>query len=250
MLQGELNNHLGYDAHSKEPKEHDNRRNGYGNKTLKTSFGEVAIDVPRDREASFEPELIPKRKRDVSDIEGKVLSMYARGMSQRDIAATVEDIYGFDISHEMISDITDAVLPELEEWQARPLAKCYAFLFVDCMYVTLRENYEAKEYAVYTILGYDLKGNKEILGLWLNQTESKNRWMQVFDELKARGVEDVFFISMDGVSGLEEGAKAIFPSVIVQRCIVHLVRNALRYIPSKDYKEVCRDMKNSTVLRL
>lgn len=243
MLQGELNNHLGYDAHSKEPKEHDNRRNGYGNKTLKTSFGEVAIDVPRDREASFEPELIPKRKRDVSDIEGKVLSMYARGMSQRDMAATVEDIYGFDISHEMISDITDAVLPELEEWQARPLAKCYAFLFVDCMYVTLRENYEAKEYAVYTILGYDLKGNKEILGLWLNQTESKNRWMQVFDELKARGVEDVFFISMDGVSGLEEGAKAIFPSVIVQRCIVHLVRNALRYIPSKDYKEVCRDMK-------
>ncbi|HAP8659510.1 TPA: IS256 family transposase [Enterococcus faecium] len=243
MIQGELNNHLGYDAHSKEPKEHDNRRNGYGTKTLKTSFGEVAIDVPRDREASFEPELIPKRKRDVSDIEGKVLSMYARGMSQRDIAATVEAIYGFDISHEMISDITDAVLPELEEWQARPLAKCYAFLFVDCMYVTLRENYEAKEYAVYTILGYDLKGNKEILGLWLNQTESKNRWMQVFDELKARGVEDVFFISMDGVSGLEEGAKAIFPSVIVQRCIVHLVRNALRYIPSKDYKEVCRDMK-------
>ncbi|MGG5369320.1 transposase [Enterococcus sp. AZ196] len=243
MLQGELNNHLGYDPHSKEPKEHKNRRNGYGNKTLKTSFGEVDIDVPRDRDASFDPELIPKRKRDVSDIEGKVLSMYARGMSQRDIAATIEDIYGFDISHEMISDITDAVLPELEEWQARPLAKCYAFLFVDCMYVTLRENYEAKEYAVYTILGYDLKGNKEILGLWLNQTESKNRWMQVFDELKSRGVEDVFFISMDGVSGLEEGAKAIFPSVIVQRCIVHLVRNALRYIPSKDYKEVCRDMK-------
>lgn len=243
MLQGELNNHLGYDAHSKETKKHDNRRNGYGNKTLKTSFGEVEIDVPRDREASFEPELIPKRKRDVSDIEGKVLSMYARGMSQRDIAATVEDIYGFDISHEMISDITDAVLPELEDWQARPLAKCYAFLFVDCMYVTLRENYEAKEYAVYTILGYDLKGNKEILGLWLHQTESKNRWMQVFDELKARGVEDVFFISMDGVSGLEEGAKAIFPAVIVQRCIVHLVRNALRYIPSKDYKEVCKDMK-------
>ncbi|MGM0338821.1 IS256 family transposase [Enterococcus sp. AZ007] len=243
MLQGELNNHLGYDPHSKEPKEHKNRRNGYGNKTLKTSFGEVDIDVPRDRDASFDPELIPKRKRDVSDIEGKVLSMYARGMSQRDIAATIEDIYGFDISHEMISDITDAVLPELEEWQARPLAKCYAFLFVDCMYVTLRENYEAKEYAVYTILGYDLKGKKEILGLWLNQTESKNRWMQVFDELKARGVEDVFFISMDGVSGLEEGAKAIFPSVIVQRCIVHLVRNALRYIPSKDYKEVCKDMK-------
>ncbi|OJG38367.1 hypothetical protein RV02_GL002909 [Enterococcus gilvus] len=131
----------------------------------------------------------------------------------------------------------------MEEWQARPLAKCYAFLFVDCMYVTLRGNYEAKEYAVYTILGYLLKGNKKILGLWLNQTESKNRLMQVFDELKLRGVEDVFFISIDGVSGLDKGAKAIFPSVIVQRCIVHLVRNALRYILSKDYKEVCRDMK-------
>ena len=238
MLQGELNNHLGYDVHSKEPKEHDNRRNGYGNKTLKTSFSEVAIDVP------FESELIHKRKRDVSDIEGKVLSMYARGMSQRDIAATVEDIYGFDISHVIISDITDAILPELEEWQARrPLAKCYAFLFVDCMYVTLQENYETKECAVFTILGYDLKGNKEILSLWLNQTESKNRWMQVFDELKAGDVEEVLFISMNGVSSLEEGAKAIFPSVIVQRCIVHLVRNALRYIPSRDYKEVCRDMK-------
>lgn len=134
MLQGELNNHLGYDAHSKEPKEHDNRRNGYGTKTLKTSFGEVAIDVPRDREASFEPELIPKRKRDVSDIEGKVLSMYARGMSQRDIAATVEAIYGFDISHEMISDITDAVLPELEEWQARPQQSVMPFYsLIVCM---------------------------------------------------------------------------------------------------------------------
>ena len=131
-----------------------------------------------------------------------------------------------------------------------PLAKCYAFLFVDCMYVTLRENYEAKEYAVYTILGYDLKGNKEILGLWLNQTESKNRWMQVFDELKARGVEDVFFHFDGRCFWPRRRRKAIFPSVIVQRCIVHLVRNALRYIPSKDYKEVCRDMKSSTVLLL
>lgn len=243
MLQGEMNHHLGYPSNSKELKKHENRRNGYGSKTVKTSFGEVDIEVPRDRDATFEPEIIPKRQRDVSEIEGKVLSMYARGMSQRDISSTIEEIYGFSISHEMISDITDTVLPELEEWQARPLSKCYAFLFVDCMYVTLRENYEAKEYAVYTILGYDLKGKKEILGLWLNQTESKNRWMQIFDELKARGVEEVFFISMDGVSGLEDGAKSIFPSVIVQRCIVHLVRNSLRYIPSKDFKEVCKDMK-------
>lgn len=244
MLQGEMNNHLGYEAHSKEEKGHENRRNGYGVKSVKTSFGEVDIQVPRDRDGSFEPELIPKRKRDVSGIETKILSLYARGMSQRDISSTIEDIYGFSVSHEMVSNITDQILPELEKWQSRPLSKCYAFLFVDCMYVTVREDYEAKEYAVYTILGYDLKGTKEILGLWLNQTESKNRWMQIFDELKTRGVEDVFFISMDGVSGLEEGVRSIFPSVMVQRCIVHLVRNTVRYIPSKDYKAVCQDMKS------
>lgn len=169
--------------------------------------------------------------------------MYARGMSQRDISKTVEDIYGFSISHEMVSDITDTILPELDEWRNRPLKSCYAFLFVDCMYVTLRSGYGAKECAVYTILGYDLKGHKNILGLWLNESESKNYWMQIFDELKARGVEDVFFMSMDGVSGLEEGARAIFPNIIVQRCIVHLIRNSIRYVPSKDYKKFTQELK-------
>jgi len=243
LLKGELNNHLGYDSNDKSPKKDANRRNGYGKKTLKTSMGEVPIEVPRDRNATFEPEIIKKNQTDVSEIEKQVLSMYARGMSQRDISQTIQEIYGFDISTQMVSDITDTILPDLEAWQNRPLAKCYAFLFVDCMYVSMRDEYEVKDHAVYTILGYDLKGNKEVLGLWVNQTESKTRWMQIFDELKARGVEDVFFLSIDGVSGLEEGAKAIFPAVVVQRCIVHLVRNALRYVPSKDYKQVCRDMK-------
>ena len=132
--------------------------------------------------------------------------MYARGMSQRDIAETIEDIYGFEISHEMISQITDCVLDELGDWQNRPLKRMYTFLFVDCMYVTIRKEYESKNYAVYTILGYDTNGEKDILGLWLNESESKHTWMQIFDELKTRGVEDVLFISMDGVSGLEEGA--------------------------------------------
>ena len=243
MLQGEMNHHLGYENNDKGPKKNQNRRNGYGSKTLKTTHGEVEIDVPRDRDGTFEPQIVPKRKKDVSEIENKVLAMYARGMSQRDISKTVEDIYGFSVSHEMISDITDVILPELEEWRNRPLKKCYAFLFVDCMYVTLRQGYEAKECAVYTILGYDLGGNKEILGLWLNESESKNYWMQVFDELKSRGLEDVFFISMDGVSGLEDGAKAIFPKVIVQRCIVHLIRNSIKYVPSKDYKKFTQDLK-------
>ncbi|WP_205601390.1 IS256 family transposase, partial [Virgibacillus sp. YIM 98842] len=243
MLKGEMNHHLGYESNDKSEKNTENRRNGYGKKSLKTSTGEVAINVPRDRDGSFEPKLIPKRRKDVSAIENKVISMYARGMSQRDISSTIEDIYGFSVSHEMISDITDNVLPELDEWQTRPLSSCYAFVFVDCMYTTIRNEYETKKYAVYTILGYTMEGKKEILGLWLNETESKHKWMQIFDEIKARGVEDIFFISMDGVSGLEEGARAIFPNVIVQRCMVHLIRNSVKYVPSKDYKAFTKALR-------
>lgn len=238
-----MNHHLGYESNDKREKETDNRRNGYGKKTVKTSSGTLDIDVPRDRDASFNPELIPKRKTDVSAIENKVISMYARGMSQRDISSTIEDIYGFSVSHEMISDITDQVLPELEAWQTRPLKNCYAFVFVDCMYTTIRNEYETRKYAVYTILGYTMEGHKEILGLWLNETESKHKWMHIFDEIKSRGVEDIFFISMDGVSGLEEGARAIFPDVIVQRCIVHLIRNSIKYVPSKDYKAFTKALR-------
>ena len=237
MLQGEMNSHLGYESNDHGAKSTDNRRNGYTNKKVRTSAGEVEIKVPRDRTSSFEPKLVPKRQNDVSEIEEKVLAMYARGMSQRDIADTIEDIYGFEISHEMVSQITDCVLDELNDWQNRPLKRMYTFLFVDCMYVTIRKEYESKNYAVYTILGYDIDGQKDILGLWLNESESKHTWMQIFDELKGRGVEDVLFICMDGVSGLEDGAKAIFKDVVVQRCIVHLIRNSIKYVPSKDYKK-------------
>lgn len=236
MLQAEMDNHLGYDEYERGPKSSENRRNGYSDKHLKTSAGEVAIKVPRDRDASFEPQIVSKRQRDVSAIEDKVLSMYARGMSQRDIADTIEEIYGFSMDAQQISKITDYVLEEAQRWQSRPLKKLYTFMFVDCMYVTVRKEHEAKSYAVYAILGYDINGIKEVLGLWMNETESKHVWMQIFDELKARGVEDVLFISMDGVSGLEEGAKAIFKDVCVQRCIVHLIRNSIKYVPSKEYK--------------
>ena len=243
MLQGEMSQHLGYENNERREKETTNRRNGYTKKNVKTSAGEVDIQVPRDREASFEPKLIPKRQRDVSAIEDKVLSMYAKGLSQRDIAETIEDIYGFEISHETISEITDRVIEQLEDWQNRPLKKFYTFLFVDCLYVTIRKDYETKNYAVYVILGYTADGIKEILGLWLNESESKHQWMQIFDELKTRGVEDVLFICMDGVSGLEDGAKAIFPNVLVQRCIVHMIRNSIKYVPNKDYKAFCAHLK-------
>lgn len=243
MLQGEMNAHLGYSNNSKEKKDTNNRRNGYIDKSVKTSLGEMNIAVPRDRDGSFEPVIIPKRTKDISDIDRKVISMYAKGMSQRDISDTIEDIYGFKVSHEMISQITDCVLEELNEWQNRPLKKFYPFVFVDCMYVTIRYEYEVRETTVYTILGYDKDGHKDILGLWLNDSESKHTWMKIFDEIKQRGVEEIFFISMDGVSGLEEGAKEIFKGAIVQRCIVHLIRNSLKYVPSKDYKKFTANLK-------
>ena len=243
MLQGEMDSHLGYESNDHGYKNTDNRRNGYLHKNVKTSYGEIPVDVPRDRDASFEPQAIPKRTRDVSGIEDKVLAMYARGMSDRDIADTIEDIYGFEISHDTISNITDRVIETVEEWQNRPLKKFYTFLFVDCLYVNIRKENETKSCAVYVILGYDVNGAKDILGLWIGDAEGKHYWMQIFDEIKARGVEDVLFISMDGVSGLEEGARAIFKDVVVQRCIVHLIRSSVRYIPSKEYKKYTAQLK-------
>lgn len=243
MLQGEMDAHLGYETNDHGSKKTTNRRNGYIQKNVKTSYGEVPVSVPRDRESTFEPQVIPKRIKDVSGMEDKILSMYAKGMSQRDIAETIEEIYGFELSHETISNITDRVLDQVDEWQNRPLKKFYTFLFVDCMYVSIKKDYETKNCAVYVILGYDVNGVKDVLGLWINETEGKHSWMQIFDELKSRGVEDVLFISMDGVSGLEEGAKSIFKDVVVQRCIVHLIRNSIKYIPSKDYKAFTAHLK-------
>lgn len=243
MLQGEMDSHLGYESNKRGPKDTSNRRNGYTNKKVHTSMGNIDIETPRDRDGSFSPELIPKRSRDVSGIEDKVISMYAKGMSQRDIADTIEDIYGFDISHETISNITDQVIETANEWQNRPLKKFYPFIFVDCLYVNIRKEMETRNCAVYVILGYDVNGIKDILGIWIGDAEGKHYWMQIFDEIKSRGVEDVLFISMDGVSGLEEGAKSIFKDVVVQRCIVHLIRNSVKYVPSKDYKAFTSQLK-------
>ena len=243
MLQGEMDSHLGYESNARGAKSTTNRRNGYTDKTVKSSMGEIDIRTPRDRDGSFEPQLIPKRAKDVSGIEDKVLSMYAKGMSQRDIADTIEDIYGFEISHETISAITDRAIETAWEWQNRPLKKFYTFLFVDCLYVNIRKDLETKSCAVYVILGYDIDGIKDVLGIWIGDSEGKHYWMQIFDEIKSRGVEDILFISMDGVSGLEEGARSIFKDVVVQRCIVHLIRNSIKYIPSKDYRAYTAQLK-------
>ena len=243
MLKGELTAHLGYESNDHSPKEGTNRRNGSIDKTLKSSMGEIPIKSPRDRDGSFNSKLVPKRKTDISGIESKVLAMYGKGMSQRDIADIIDDIYGFKLSAQQISIITDSVVEEMTKWQQRALKKMYSFMFVDCLYVSIRTEFETKKHAVYCIVAYDLDGRKDILGLWIAETENKNQWLLIFDELKKRGVADVAFISMDGLPGLEDGAKTIFSKAVIQRCIVHLVRNSIKYIPAKRYKEFTANLK-------
>lgn len=220
MLDAEMDVHLGYDKNSPEPKDTENRRNGHGCKKIQGSFGEITIKPPRDRDGSFDPVVIPKRQKDVSEIEGKVLSMYARGISQRDISATIEDIYGFSLSQDKISTITDSIMDDVKDWLNRPLKGLYTFVFVDCIYVKIKNDVGMVDnQAVYVILGIDPEGYKEVLGLHASPTESQSTWMKIFDDIKNRGVQDILFLSMDGVSGLEEGLKSIYPQTIVQRCI-------------------------------
>lgn len=245
VLNAEMTAHLGYDKSDQSPKTTVDRRNGYSEKTIKTTAGETTIKVPRDRDGTFEPVIVSKHQRDVSGIEDKVLAMYARGMSQRDIAQTIEDIYGFKISYEKISTITDLIVKDVKEWQARELKAMYAFVYVDCLYASIRDEHSSRATmkAIYVILGIDLDGCKEILGLWVSPSEAKSTWMNIFDSIKQRGVQDILFLCMDGVSGLEDGVKAAFPETVVQRCLVHLMRNSLKYVPSKDYKAFCASIK-------
>ena len=233
MLQAEMDQHLGYSKGSHVEKESANRRNGYTRKTVKTSMGDVSIGTPRDRDGSFELQVIAKRQVNVHDVEEVVLSLYAKGLSVRDIADAVETIYGYHISHTEISAITERVMSTVKEWQNRPLRALYISLFVDCVYVSIKTPTGAKDHAVYVIIVISADGVKDILGFWIAETESKHTWMNIFDEIKARGVQDVLFICMDGVTGLEDGAKAVFPGVTVQRCMVHLIRNSRKYIPTK-----------------
>lgn len=244
MLKAELDEHLGYDRHDQSPKQTSNRRNGTAPKRLKTEHtGELSIAVPRDREGSFELRVVKKGQNDVSQIQDKVMSMYAKGLSDRDISAIIEDIYGFSLSHETISRIVERVTPRFEAWQCRELEPVYAFVYVDAMAVKVKSDGKSINKAVYSVLGIDLEGHKDVLGLWLSENESAHFWMMIFDELKARGVQRMLFVCIDGLRELEQGVLSIFPQTRVQRCMVHLQRNSLRYIPTKHYKEFCRDAR-------
>ena len=243
MLKGELDSHLGYEKHDQSPKETENRRNGSYPKTVRSKMGEVALSIPRDRAGEFEPALIPNGSRDVSGIEEKVLAMYAKGLSDRDISATLDDIYGFNVSHDTISRIVDRVQPRLAEWQSRALDACYPFLYVDALVIPIKSDGKSINKSVYSIIGISKDGIKDCLGFWISDKEGAHFWLSIFDELKMRGVRKLGFVSIDGLSGLEDGIRSIFPEAIVQRCMVHLVRNSVKYIPSKHYKAFCADLK-------
>lgn len=243
MLGGEMDYHLGFKNNDHGPKDTTDRRNGYIRKVVHTSYGDIEIDSPRDRDATFTPELIPKRCRDISGVEDYILELFSQGQSDREIADNIEKIYGFSMSHEKVSAITNRVMEAMEEWRSRPLKECYPFVYVDCIYIKIRKDYSASKAAVYTILGYDMEGHKELLGLWISESESKTFWTQIFDELKQRGVQDIGIMCMDGVCGLTEGAKTIFPNIETQRCMVHLIRNSIVVIPRKSYKEFTADLR-------
>jgi len=243
LYDGELTDHLGYDKHEQNGSSDGNYRNGKGKKKVKSHFGEVELEPPRDRKGTFDPKVVKKRQNDISGIEAKVISMYGKGMSTRDISAHIHDIYGYELSAESVSAITDKVLEKAKEWQVRPLSPVYAVLFMDGMVVKLRKEGHVQKSTVYVILGIDLEGNKSCLGIYIAETESSKYWLTVMNELKNRGVEDVLIFSVDNLSGISEAIESAFPKAHIQKCIVHQIRNSLKFVPWKERKDVARDLK-------
>ena len=242
MLEAELDNHLGYDSY--ERSSNTDYRNRTKPKTLRSTYGEIPIDVPQDRDGDFEPKIVPKRKKDISEIERKIIAMYARGLSTRQISEQVEDIYGFEVSEGMFSDITDKLLPQIEEWQKRPLCDVYPIVFIDAVHFSVRDERLVKKLAAYVVLGINRDGLKEVLGIYIGENESSKYWLGVLNELKNRGVKDILVLCADGLSGIKEAIAAAFPETEYQRCIVHQVRNTLRYVAEKDKKEFAKDLKS------
>lgn len=243
MLKGELDAALGYEKSSQGEKPTKNRRNGSYEKKVLSNLGESEIAIPRDRDGEFEPLLVPPGTKDVSGLEEKILSMYGKGMSDRDISDTVNEIYGFTMSHDTISRIVDRVQPRLVEWQSRTLESVYTFVYLDALVISVKTDGKAMKKAVYSAIGINSEGKKDVLGIWINETEGTHFWLSIFDELKARGVKRLLFVCIDGLPGLEKAIKNVFPAAVVQRCMVHLVRNSTKYIPVKLRKEFCADLK-------
>jgi transposase-like protein len=242
-LEAELTDHLGYEPHEHKGHGTGNNRNGKGNKTVQSETGAIDIDVPRDRNATFEPQLIKKRQRRLKGFDDKVLALYSRGLSTRDIQGQIEELYGVEVSPTLISNVTNAVMDDVRAWQTRPLSCVYPILYFDALFVKSRQEGPVKNKAVYLALGINLEGEKELLGLWIAETEGSKFWLSVFNEIKNRGVQDCFIACVDGLKGLPEAIETVFPATQVQLCIVHKLRNCFKYVPWKDRKAVAKDLR-------
>lgn len=239
----ELTHHLGYGPGDKAPAEQSNRRNGSTRKTLRTEHGPVEVEVPRDREGSFEPQVVPKHQRHFNGFDDKILSMYARGMSVREIRAHLEEMYGVSISPDLISRVTDEVVEELKAWQQRPLESLYLVVYLDALVVKIRDKGVVQNKSVYLAVGVGIDGTKEVLGMWLQRTEGAKFWMAILTELRNRGVQDILVLCADGLTGLPDAVEATFPQAIFQTCIVHMIRSSTRYVSFKDRRAVCADLR-------
>ena len=244
MMEAEMDDHVGYGRSKRINRdEHSDYRNGSKRKQVNTSYGSMTIDVPQDRNSTFEPQVVKKRQKDISSIDQKIISMYAKGMTTRQISDTLMDIYGFEASEGFISDVTDKLLPQIEEWQNRPLDELYPVLFIDAIHYSVRDNGVIRKLAAYVILGINLEGKKEVLTIEVGQNESAKYWLSVLNSLKNRGVKDILIICADGLTGIKEAISTAFPQTEYQRCIVHQVRNTLKYVADKDRKLFASDLK-------
>jgi transposase-like protein len=240
-LNAELEDHLGFAKH--EVSESRNARNGSTRKTLQTEDGEFALDTPRDRDGSFEPQLVKKHQRRFTSMDDKILFLYAQGMTTREIVTTFEEMYGAEISPTLISRVTNAVIDQVVEWQSRPLDAVYPIVYLDCLVVKIRQDKRVINKAIYLALGIDMDGQKRLLGMWLSENEGAKFWLSVLTELQNRGVKDILIACVDGLKGFPDAINTVFPNTQIQLCIVHMVRNAMKYVPWKDYKPVATDLK-------
>lgn len=241
MMETEMDEHLGYQKSQRSDSEV--YRNGYKRKRVNSRYGTVDIQVPQDRNSTFEPQVVRKRQKDISSIDQKIISMYAKGMTTRQISETLEDIYGFEASEGFISDVTDKILPQIEDWQKRPLSEVYPVLYIDAIHYSVRDNGVIRKLAAYVILGINIDGQKEVLTIQVGDNESAKYWLSVLNELKNRGVKDILILCADGLSGIKEAIAAAYPNTEYQRCIVHQVRNTLKYVADKDRKPFANDLK-------
>jgi len=242
MMEAEMDEHLGYEKH--ERTDSDNARNGTKTKRVRSNYGEFEIEVPQDRQSTFEPKVVAKRQKDISQIDQKIISMYARGMTTRQISEQIEEIYGFECSEGFISDVTDKILQEVDDWQNRPLDAVYPIMFIDAVHFSVREDHQIRKLAAYVILAINSDGHKDVISLQIGENESSKYWLGVLNELKNRGVQDVMIICADGLTGIKEAIETAFPKTEYQRCIVHQVRNTLKYVAHKDKKAYASDLRS------